>query len=316
MSGESELKVVRAAEIQARPDDEPAWLIDGLWGAGAVGLIGGAPKSCKSWLSLEMALSVASGRPCLGRYEVPVPGPALVFAAEDTPLQVRERLEGLARARRADFATLEVALIVEPSLRIDRVNELARLHATLERRRPKLLVLDPYVRLQRVDENNSTEVSAILASLRELSREFDLAIVLVHHARKSPADLAGQALRGSSDFHAWGDSNLYVGRRGDDLWLSVEHRAAASPPPFALRLRADDDSVRLEIQESPTSASGPKPLSERVLESLDERMPRRQEDLRALLRVRNQCLTEVLHQLERDRRVQRTSDGWRRLAIA
>src|SRR6266850_4723027 len=98
MSGENELRVLRAAEIAPRSQDEPAWLIEGLWGAGAVGLIGGAPKSCKSWLSLEMALAVASGRPCLGRYEVPSPGPALLYAAEDAPLQVRERLEGLSRA--------------------------------------------------------------------------------------------------------------------------------------------------------------------------------------------------------------------------
>ena len=46
MSGENELKVLRAAEIAPRPQDEPAWLIEGLWGAGAVGLIGGAPKCC------------------------------------------------------------------------------------------------------------------------------------------------------------------------------------------------------------------------------------------------------------------------------
>lgn len=314
MSGGSELRVLRAAEIEPRSDEEPPWLIEGLWGAGAVGVIGGAPKSCKSWLSLEMALAVASGRPCLGRYEVPAPGPTLVFAAEDAPLQVRERLEGLSRARGADFAQLEVGLIVEPSLRIDRAEDLARLHATVERRRPKLLVLDPYVRLQRVDENNSTEVSAILGSLRDLSREFNLAIVLVHHARKGPAELSGQGLRGSSDFHAWGDSNLYLGRRGEDLVLSVEHRAAASPPPLLLRLLTDDEAVRLEIQEAPASASGPKPLPERVLETLDERVPRRQEDLRGLLRIRNQRLTEILHQLERDRLVQRSSDGWCRLA--
>jgi hypothetical protein len=34
---------------------------------------------------------------------------------------------------------------------------------------------------------------------------------------------AGQALRGSSEFHAWGDSNLYLRRDGDDLMLTVEH---------------------------------------------------------------------------------------------
>jgi hypothetical protein len=72
-------------------------------GSGGGGVIGGAPKSCKSWLALEMAVMVASGRLCLGRYEAGEAGPALMYAAEDAPAHVRERVEHLARARGADF---------------------------------------------------------------------------------------------------------------------------------------------------------------------------------------------------------------------
>ncbi len=100
-----------------------------------------------------MAVAVASGRPCLGRYAVPAPGPVIVYAAEDAPTSVRERLEQLAQARGADFAALDVGLIVESSLRLDRAEDVARLRATLKRRRPRLLVLDPYVRLQSADES-------------------------------------------------------------------------------------------------------------------------------------------------------------------
>lgn len=45
-----------------------------------------------------------------------------------------------------------------------------------------------------------------------------------------------QALRGSSEFHAWGDSNIYLRRYGDQLTLSVEHRAAASISNVSLHL--------------------------------------------------------------------------------
>lgn len=309
MSGGSDLRVLRASEVSPRPLDEPPWLVEGLWGSGAVGLIGGAPKCCKSWLSLEMALAVASGRPCLGRFAVPSPGPALVFAAEDAPLQVRERLEGLSRIRGARFEDLDVGLIVEPCLRLDRPEDLVRLRMTLDRRRPRILVLDPYVRLQRADENNSTEVSTILGALRELSRQFALSIVLVHHARKSPADQAGQALRGSSDFHAWGDSNLYLARRGEDLTLSIEHRAAPSPNPLTLRLVAGDAPAHLEIRASPATPVEPS-LADKILRLLADRGPCWQDTLRQTLRVRKQDLTDTLRQLESSRRVQRGQRGW------
>jgi hypothetical protein len=304
-----DFNVVRAADVKPRGEDKPAWLMEGLWGAGAVGVIGGAPKCGKTWLALELAVAVASGRPCLGRYAVPTPGIALVYTAEDSPEQDRERLENLARARGVDFATLEVRLIVEPQIRIDRPDDVARLRATLELHRPKLLVLDPYVRLQRVDENKATEVSAVLSTLRTLSRGFQVAIALIHHARKNSGDELGGGLRGSSDFHAWGDSNLYVRRRGEGIVLSIEHRAAASPPPTSLALVTDDGPVRLEIRELP-SAPEEAPLAGRIIQALEERGPRLKEDLRDALRVRNQHLAEALRDLEASGRVMRTPAGW------
>jgi hypothetical protein len=310
MAADGELSVVRVADVPARGDNQPAWLVEGLWGEGAVGVIGGAPKSCKSWLALEMAAAVASGRPCLGRYDVPKPGPVLVYAAEDAPPDVRERVENLARARGAPFADLEVRLILEPSLRLDRTEDRARLRATLARHRPRLLVLDPYVRLQRgVDENDATQVSAILGALRELSRTFALAIALVHHTRKGGAEDPGEGLRGSGDFWAWGDSNLYVRRRRDGIVLSIEHRAAASPPPVTLALVDGDGPVRLEVREAPPSASAP-PLVERIVQSLVQRGPSWQEGLRRALRVRKQDLVDALRDLEAAGRIVRTPAGW------
>lgn len=311
-----ELRVVRAADIRERCPEQPRWLVEPLWGAGAVGVIGGAPKSCKTWLALEMAVAVASGRPCLGRFTVPQPGPVLFFAAEDTPEQLKRRIHNLARARGADFATLDVRIIIETSLRLDREQDLQRLRLTLARHRPKLLVLDPYVRLQRVDENDARQVSTILSALRELSRAFEASVALVHHARKNAAELPGQALRGSGDFWAWGDSNLYLARRRDGLLLTVEHRGAPSPPPLPLYLLApegpqqqQDIPVRLEIRDAPASAA-PDPLRQRILSYLGNSGPTRHRDLRAALHVRDKHLSDALQGLEATGRLARTARGW------
>src|ERR1700686_1297378 len=89
------LPVVRVGEIPSA-DDAPRWLVEGLWGANSVGVIGGAPKCAKTWLGLDMALSVATGTACLGKYAVPEPGPVLVYLAEDALPVVRERIQGMA----------------------------------------------------------------------------------------------------------------------------------------------------------------------------------------------------------------------------
>lgn len=54
------LPTLRVHDIDPQPE-EPQWLVQDLWGAGAVGIIGGTPKACKSMLGLDLAVSVASG---------------------------------------------------------------------------------------------------------------------------------------------------------------------------------------------------------------------------------------------------------------
>lgn len=304
------LHVLRVADLPPEPLDRPAWLIDEIWADEAVGVIGGAPKCCKTYLALEMALAVASGRPCLGRFPVPVPGPVLLFAAEDSPLQVRARLLGLAQARGVDFTSLPVFLILAEQLRLDLEQDKARLAAAIEDHRPRLLILDPFVRLHRLDENSAMEVSALLADLRALQRRFHLAVLLVHHTRKANGESSGgQALRGSSDLHAWGDSNLYLGRSQDKLRLAVEHRAARAPQPITLAL-AGDDATHLVVD-----STGPEPqppgLQAQVLALLGRCPgPLTQHQLRCTLKVRNQSLTAALQELLAGNRISRHNGGW------
>ncbi|MDP6946350.1 MAG: AAA family ATPase, partial [Myxococcota bacterium] len=232
------LPVCRASELEIRPEDR-RWLIEGLWADEAVGILGGEPKCCKSFLALDLAVAVAAGVPALRHFPPARTGPVLLFAAEDALHVVRRRLEGIALAAGADFDALEVHVITTPVVRLDLRDDRHKLRETVERLRPTLLVLDPFVRMHRVDENTAADVAPILAWLRELQRKLHTAVLVVHHSRKGAAHArAGQALRGSSELHAWGDSNLYVRRRGQQLLLTVEHRAAPSDDDLAIELSA------------------------------------------------------------------------------
>ncbi|MGH7295492.1 MAG: AAA family ATPase, partial [Polyangiaceae bacterium] len=69
--------VRRAVDLEQRAASE-RWLVEGLWSAEAVGIVGGEPKCCKSFLALELAVSVASGAPCLRRFPCRERGTALL----------------------------------------------------------------------------------------------------------------------------------------------------------------------------------------------------------------------------------------------
>jgi len=303
------LPTLQVHAIDPEPD-LPQWLVQDLWGAGAVGIIGGAPKACKSMLGLDLAVSVASGTACLDRFEVHTPGPVLVYLAEDALPRVRDRVAQLCQHRGLSLHSLNLHVLTSPSLRLDLEPDQRALEKTLAKIQPKLLLLDPLVRLHRLDENSAADVSGLLGFLRHINRTFQLALVVVHHmAKRSRRDL-GQALRGSSDLHAWTDSACYLVRRNDQrLQLTVEHRSAQAPDPLLLRLVSGDrEPLRLLIDGNEVA---PQPLAEAIRCQLHRSpQPISRTELRRLLRVNNARLGEALLNLEKRSLVIRCSDGW------
>mgnify|MGYP001564341010 CR=1 FL=1 len=304
------LPVVRAADLDDG-EDKAAWLVDKLWARAGVGILGGAPKCCKSWLALDIALSVASDTAALGAFEVEDPGPVLVYMAEDAAAVVKQRLLGLCAHRGLALDDVPLHVITAPALRLDRERDQARLRDAARRCAPRLLLLDPFVRLHRIDENDAGEVAALLGYLRELQRELDLAVLVVHHARKNgSAGQPGQSLRGSGDLHAWGDSNLYVRRTKDSLALSIEHRAAASLDPISLAL-VDGGHPHLAVVDAPANGDTGDDLDARVLAAMRAaRAPLGRGQLRDALHVRNERLGDALARLAAAGAVVKDGDRW------
>jgi hypothetical protein len=295
---------------------ELRWLVNQLWSNDAVGIVGGEPKCCKSFLALDLAVAVAAGVPCLRRFAVPTPGRVLLYAAEDAPEIVRRRLQGIAAAAGVSLRDLDIQVITVPTLRLDLAADRVSLKQTVAQLRPRLLILDPFVRLHRIDENASGEVAPLLAYLRELQRQYDVAIVVVHHAKKGAGNLrAGQALRGSSEFHAWGDSNLYLRRDGDTLTLAVEHRAAPTLKPMKIELVETGEALALKLVErNDSEVPVPSSLDERITAALATApSPIPFAELRSNCRVRAATLYERLAALVANGRIVKTGDGGYRL---
>ena len=122
-----------------------------------------------------------------------------------------------------------------------------KLLLTIGQTAPRVLLLDPLMRLHQMDENSAADISRLLGYLRELQRQFDMAVILTHHASKRRRSQPGQSLRGSSDLRAFGDSNAYIERHGARLMLTVEHRSAKAPEPIELELAAEPDGSGIHL---------------------------------------------------------------------
>jgi hypothetical protein len=234
----------------------------------------------------------------------------LIFLAEDALPAVRTRIEALCAHRQIHINSLNLYVITASALRLDLVRDQQRLKATLAAFKPRLLLLDPLIRLHRLDENSASDISNLLGFVREMQRSYDTAVVLVHHASKKRRAQPGQALRGSSDLHAFGDSNAYLTPRNDKIILTLEHRAARPPDPIDLKLVSlvDGSATHLAIASTGKIDAA---LTDRIVTLLvNENKPLTQTIIRNQLKVNNQRLSQTLSSLDQQGFILRTRGGW------
>lgn len=93
---------IKLVDFLSMPRERPEWLVDNIWTVGSVGFISGAPKSYKSWLGIDLAVSVASGEKFLGVYDSRV-APVLYCQEEDSDIEVEERSLRVLAGKSADI---------------------------------------------------------------------------------------------------------------------------------------------------------------------------------------------------------------------
>ncbi|MGH8650143.1 MAG: AAA family ATPase, partial [Burkholderiales bacterium] len=92
------LATVPAAQL-VKTASPVEWLVEGLLLKSGAAILGGAPKSGKSFFALDLCVAVASGTTGAGYFRVEVPCPATMLCAYDPSPVLAQRLTALARSR-------------------------------------------------------------------------------------------------------------------------------------------------------------------------------------------------------------------------
>lgn len=247
---------VAPAETWAAFRDQSAtevpMLVDGLWPEGAVGFIGAAPKKGKTWLAVEMALSVAAGRRFLDRFWIPRPRPVLYVALEGSRPGLRARIGALARGKGLDpdnAADLEdLHLWYRPrGMNLSDAAWAARLVTQAQDLDAALIIIDVLRRAAEVRESGegATDFGRLLRNLEPLA-EHGRSIAFCHHFNKwgetSKSRSVAERLAGSGALYGAFDVGLFIVNAEDGartMEIETEARELAVPPSFTARLEGD-----------------------------------------------------------------------------
>ncbi len=171
----NELKTVNCEQLMTTPLRPIEFCIDGMLSTGLF-ILAGAPKVGKSWLALDMALSIAKGEKVLGRETKR--GTALYLCLEDSYTRIQNRLFDLTSepSDNLHFAIMAGTLggILEKQ-----IENFKSQHTDL-----KIIIVDTLQKIRSGDDTSYASDYKELSVLKNLADKLRIAILLVHHTRK------------------------------------------------------------------------------------------------------------------------------------
>ncbi len=248
---------IPAAEMATRDLPPLIEVVEGVVTENAKLLIGGAAKTYKTWIGMDLALSVACGATFLGRatHQTSVLYVNLELKEDTFIRRIREiaSAKGIALGQwplqqislRGKLCTggihLQVCSIIDRIIRMAKANHCG------------LVLCDPLYKLNlEGDENSSRDQTRLFNQLDRITIEVPATLVLIDHfskgnqSQKDPLD----AIRGSSAKGGDVDAAFIVRRHEVEACYAVDivHRELPPVSPFCLEWKAPLMRVRQDLK--------------------------------------------------------------------
>lgn len=175
----------------------PGWLVEGMVNRASLTLLSGKFGTYKSFVSIALAASVATGRPFLG-HQVVEAGPIIYIAAEGAS-GIRTRLEAWEDAHNGGAVIADDRFVVIGGpVKLLNGDDVAGLEELCKEIQPRMIVWDTLHRVAPgIDEDKSQQAGEAIDVLSALRETYDCAQLVDHHTGHG-----GLRARGSS---AWED---------------------------------------------------------------------------------------------------------------
>lgn len=242
------------AEQDGAPD--PQWLIPNVMQVASTVLLLGPSRSYKSFLALDVALAIASGRETFGA--APSANGVVIYAAAEGRIGLKKRRNAWKIARDVsgipDFYVTPAPMIAIASEVQEFGDEIAK---RLAGRPCRLIILDTLSKVMAgLNENDARDANQMVKFCDSLAEAFGCTVIVIHHTGKD----AERGARGSSAYFAGFDTVLEVKAhqktKAVEVWCRKHKDAEEPEKPWTF----EGSSIAGSLVFSPTS-----PKEHRVL---------------------------------------------------
>ena len=196
-----ELKMYSSEYIMNTPMKPIEYCVDGLISQGLF-VLAGAPKVGKSWLALDMCLSIAKGEKVLGKETLC--GHAVYLSLEDSLIRLQNRLYELTDEPSDNLNFAIMAESISNGLP-EQIEYCRKRFDDL-----KIVVIDTLQKVRNESESGYSSDYKELSVLKSLADKLGVAIVLVHHTRKCSDSDPFNMISGSTGLSGCVDGSMVL----------------------------------------------------------------------------------------------------------
>ncbi len=228
------MTLIRLDELFKEPEESVSWLADKILPSGGFSVLASKPKTGKSTLARNLALSIPRGEPFLNR--TTNKGSVIYYALEEKKSEVKRYFKDM-----GDDGTEDI-YIYTGGTPVDAIQQIRKV---VEDIKPALVIIDPLFRLAKVkDGNDYSQVTQALDPLLRLARDTGTHVLCVHHTNKGQRQ-GGDSVLGSTAIFSSVDTLLIMKRHEEYRTIQTIQRYGEDLPETTLHF--DKDSRTIEI---------------------------------------------------------------------
>ena len=213
--------------IRGYGGDGVTWLVSDWLPDASITFLISPPESYKTWILLDLAVSISSGVPFLGAYQVNSTGPTLIIQQEDSHSGLTDRLALIVEQKLGLSAKIEgdnwqvpsipdLPIYIHPSrmLRFDNKKVIEELEKQIEAIRPKVIMIDPLYSTTASTDNYMSDLANQMMVLKAWRDKYGCSFVIAHHSKKNldPDSTAREDSWGSQFLNAFLEAGWQIRR--------------------------------------------------------------------------------------------------------
>ena len=231
-----------------------SWLVDEWLPDASITFLVSPPESYKTWMLLDLAVSVSAGVPFLGKYRVNSPGPTLIIQQEDSHSGLTDRLALIAEQKLGALPKLDgetwaipsmpdIPIYVHPDrqLRFGNKQVLAEMEKQIDQIRPKVIMIDPLYSTTDSTDNYMADLANRMMVLKTWRDKYGCSFVIAHHSKKNldPDSTAREDSWGSQFLNAFLEAGWQVRRNPrlpqNEVIVRRHSKVMGNQPSISLR---------------------------------------------------------------------------------